>query len=77
MAACEVCGSEAPAGAAYCPVCGHRLGGAAPAPIIVEVHSAPPASGAAQSCFDGCIGCFGWIVVAVLVFLLISWIVSC
>ena len=77
MAACQVCGNGAPAGAAYCPACGHRLGGAVPSPIVVEVHNPPPEPGPAQSCFNGCIGCFSWLVVAVLVLLVISWIISC
>lgn len=78
MAACERCGVDAPAGARFCAVCGHRLGTPPEQPAVIQVQQpAPPEPGAARTIWDGCIGCFSWAVVGVLVVLLVGWILSC
>lgn len=76
MAACERCGVQAPDGARYCAACGHRLGWPPEQPTIIEVPQ-PSERGAARTVWDGCIGCFSWAVVGVLVVLLVGWIFSC
>jgi hypothetical protein len=77
VAVCERCGTQAPAAAAYCAVCGHRLGRPPVQPTIIQVQQAPQDCGPVRSAWDGCLGCFSWLVVGVLVLLLISSIVSC
>jgi hypothetical protein len=69
---------QAPAGARYCAACGHRLGWSPEQPVVVEVQPpAEPERGAARTAWDGCIGCFSWAVVGVLVVLLVGWVLSC
>jgi len=70
VASCEACGAECPVGAAYCGVCGHRLGKRPEEPVVVNVR-------VVNSCWDGCVGCFAWVVGAIVILALIGWIFSC
>lgn len=78
MADCEACGRACPDGDVYCGACGHELGrapGAEPAgapekPAVVNVR-------VVNSAWDGCVGCFSWVVGLVAIVFLIAWIVSC
>ena len=70
MAICEACGTESPAGAAYCGACGHHLGEKPEEPVIVNVR-------VVNSWWDGCIGCFSWVVAVVAILFLIAWLASC
>lgn len=78
MARCEVCGSERPAGDAYCGVCGHRLGAAAAErtphePVVVDVQVRP----ARKSWLDGCVSCVSWVALVFVVLMLVGWALSC
>lgn len=77
MAACERCGVEAAPGARYCAACGHRLGEPPERVTVVQVESDPGGRSPARSVLDGCVGCFSWAVVGVLVVVLVSWIGGC
>jgi len=78
VAACERCGAQAPAGARYCAACGHQLGRPPEQPAIIQVEQpAAPDRGGVHSVWDGCIGCFSWLVVGILGLALIGWILSC
>jgi uncharacterized membrane protein YvbJ len=78
VARCEVCGSERPAGDAYCGVCGHRLGAAAAErtphePVVVDVQVRP----ARKSWLDGCVSCVSWVALVFVVLMLVGWALSC
>jgi hypothetical protein len=75
VAACERCGTQAPAGALYCAACGHRLGLPPEQPTLIQVQQ--PDCSPLRSAWDGCLGCFSWIAVGILVLLLVGWILSC
>jgi hypothetical protein len=77
VAACERCGTQAPPVAAYCAVCGHRLGQPPGQPTVIQVQQPPVDCSGVRTVCDGCLGCFSWLVVGILVLLLIAWIVSC
>jgi hypothetical protein len=77
VAACEVCGTQAPPGATFCAVCGHRLGEGPPPPVIVQVQQEPAQTSVVGSALDGCVNCFSCLVVAVLLLALVGWIISC
>lgn len=77
MAACERCGAQSPAEARYCATCGHQLGRPPEQPTVVRIEQPPPDHSGVRTAWDGCIGCFSWLVVGILLVALISWIVSC
>jgi hypothetical protein len=70
VASCEACGTQCPAGAAYCGVCGHRLGEQPAEPVTVNVRLV-------DSPRRGCVSCFTAAVGVVAVLFLILWIFSC
>jgi len=70
VASCEACGTECPAGAAFCAVCGHRLGVAPEEPINVNVR-------VVDSAFSGCLSCFTTAVAVVVLIFVVLWIFSC
>ena len=78
MARCEVCGSERPAGDAYCGVCGHRLGAAeaegtphASVDVDVEVRLARKSWLAAYA------SCVSWVALLFVVLMLVGWVLRC
>ena len=80
MTTCGVCGRSCPDGDSYCGACGHPVGGAAgivwsgqpgpPEPPVVRVR-------VVNSFWDGCLGCFAWLVVVFMVLCLAGLILSC
>lgn len=78
MVTCERCGAVAPPGARYCPACGHHLGQSPEQPVVIQVPPQPEgACSGVRGVWHGCLGCFAWVVVVVLVLLLLSWVLSC
>ena len=70
MASCEACGNECPAGAAFCAVCGHRLGDRPGEPVTVKVRLVDAPS-------SGCLSCFTTAVAVVVLVFFVLWIFSC
>jgi len=77
VASREVCHAETPAGAAFCPARGRRLGAAPNEPIIVEPRRTAPEPSLARSALDGRIGLLSWFAPAMLAVPLIGWLLSC
>ncbi len=81
MTTCEVCGRTCPQSDAYCGSCGHELG--SPPGVVTcrsPVQSEEPTVvnvRVVNSFWDGCVGCFGWVVGVLVIAVLIGWVLSC
>jgi rRNA maturation endonuclease Nob1 len=70
MARCEACDNECPEGAAFCGVCGHRLGERPAEPLTVNVR-------VVDSPFGGCLSCLSTAVAIVVIVFVVAWLFSC
>lgn len=77
---CPGCGAEVPAGAAFCPACGRRLG--EPHEPERPVRCPPPVElpvvnvRIVDSPGRGCVSCFTWSVTAFMLVLIIAWLAA-